>query len=80
MSEWRETRLGDVAEVAVGPPFKSAGFIDDEADGIRLLRGINVAVGGLRWSATKYWPRSRAADFSEFELQRGDVIVAMDRP
>ncbi len=79
VSEWREVALGEIAEIAVGPAFKSAEFTDDGAD-VRLLRGVNVGVGAISWSATKYWPSDRAADLERYRVRVGDVILAMDRP
>jgi type I restriction enzyme S subunit len=79
VSEWREVALGEVAEIAVGPAFKSAEFTENTSD-VRLLRGVNVGVGEISWSATKYWPSDRAADFARYRVEVGDVILAMDRP
>ena len=43
-------RLGRQVELTVGFPFKSEGF--RIANGVRLLRGVNVAPGRLRWEAS----------------------------
>lgn len=79
MRSWRFGDLGDLAEVTVGPAFKSNYFTDDPLD-IRLLRGANVGVGALKWGATMRWPRSDVSDYERFFLAPGDAIVAMDRP
>jgi len=34
----------------------------------------------LRWDNAKRWPASEAADYSQFALEVGDIILAMDRP
>jgi type I restriction enzyme, S subunit len=72
-------RLGDHVELITGNPFKSAGYAGSR-DGIRLLRGDNVAQGRIRWDNAKYWPASDAATYARYQLQAGDVILAMDRP
>ena len=36
--------------------------------------------GILRWDGAKYWPKTECADYSQFQLREGDVILAMDRP
>ncbi|WP_455232600.1 restriction endonuclease subunit S [Geopseudomonas aromaticivorans] len=74
-------RLGDVTEMLVGFAFKSAGFLDADAEGVRLLRGDNVQQGYLRWGdKTKKWPAADYDDLGRYQLAEGDVILAMDRP
>ncbi|KIN88825.1 restriction endonuclease subunit S [Thauera sp. SWB20] len=75
------TRLGDVADMLVGFAFKSAGFLDADADGVRLLRGDNVQQGYIRWGdKTKKWPSSECDELGRYQLAENDVILAMDRP
>jgi type I restriction enzyme S subunit len=71
-------RLGDVANIRVGFPFKSAQFTDDPLDAA-LVRGDNIAQGYLNSRDLKRWPLGghRLADY---ELTQGDVVLAMDRP
>lgn len=74
-------RLGDVTEMLVGFAFKSAGFLDADAEGVRLLRGDNVQQGYIRWGdKTKKWPAADYDDLVRYQLAEGDVILAMDRP
>jgi type I restriction enzyme S subunit len=79
MNNWRSVCLGEIAEVTSGPAFKSNAFTESPAD-IRLLRGINVGVGEIKWEASKYWPRKDSDEFDRFRLRTGDVVLAMDRP
>lgn len=72
-------RLGDHVDILTGFPFKSANYTNDPA-GIRLLRGDNVAQGTLRWDGVKRWPTESIGEFKNFLLQRGDTVIAMDRP
>lgn len=78
-SHWDVLRLGKVVGLTVGFPFKSEGFTQSEED-IRLLRGINVAPGQLRWDDVVRWPASDVAKYTEFQLSVGDIILGMDRP
>ncbi len=78
-SHWDVMRLGKVINLTVGFPFKSEGFSHADED-IRLLRGINVAPGQLRWDDAVRWPASDIARFAEFQLSAGDIILGMDRP
>lgn len=72
-------RLGDHVELITGNPFKSSDYIDSP-DGIRLLRGDNVAQGRIRWDNSKYWPSRDIVSYQRYQLHAGDVILAMDRP
>ena len=76
---WDYSPLGTRTELQPGFAFKSQDF---SLDGDRLLRGSNVAVGRLTWpnDKTKYFPRERRGEVSEYVLQQDDIVVAMDRP
>lgn len=73
------TILGDVVDMTFGFAFKSVEFTREE-DGIRLLRGDNVAQGTLRWDDARLFPSERASEFERYLLRKGDVVLAMDRP
>ncbi len=68
-----------LARILPGWAFPSDGFTADASD-IRLVRGINVGVGQLRWGDTVYWPRKRKREVLGFELVEGDILLGMDRP
>jgi len=78
-SEWELVQLGEVTNLLTGFPFKSERYVEDES-APRLLRGDNVAQGVLRWDGAKRWPSDAADGIEPYELQEGDVILAMDRP
>ena len=79
MAEWGTVRLGDVADMLTGYPFKSDQYTSDKS-GIRLIRGDNIVQGSLRWDGVKRWPASQATAFAAYELAPNDVVLAMDRP
>jgi type I restriction enzyme S subunit len=76
---WELVRLGRVVELVTGFPFKSEGFSRDELD-IKLLRGINISPGRLRWEDVVRWPQGDSGRFDGFALQVGDIVLGMDRP
>ena len=76
---WSTVRLGDVADLLTGFPFRSDHYVSDSA-APRLLRGDNVAQGRLRWHGAKRWSAEAAARMEQFWLSEGDVVLAMDRP
>lgn len=78
-TEWPLARLGDVADMVTGFPFSSRGYTG-ASDGVRLLRGDNVVQGRMRWESVKRWPKSETTGLDAYVLQKGDVILAMDRP
>ena len=72
-------RAARFLSVLPGFSFPSECYSDDDTD-VRLLRGVNVGVGRLRWDEVVYWPKSRAAEVSAFGLRSGDIVLGMDRP
>ena len=76
---WDVSRFGRLVNLVVGFPFQSQGFTESR-DGIRLLRGINIAPGELRWHEVVRWPVSDSECLAEYRMQVGDIVVGMDRP
>lgn len=78
---WQQRKLGDIADLLVGFAFKSQHFLDASEDGVRLVRGDNVQQGFLRWGdKAKKWNSAEYEDFRRYQLEKDDVILAMDRP
>ena len=76
---WQETELGNHVDLLTGHPFKSAQFTEN-LDDVRLLRGDNVAQGSLRWDGAKRWDIKEYNLYEKYQLNHGDVILAIDRP
>ncbi|MBS0328121.1 MAG: restriction endonuclease subunit S [Proteobacteria bacterium] len=76
---WDVARLGRHVELVTGFPFKSDGFTQDAED-IRLLRGVNISPGRLRWADVVRWPLSERDKYVAYDLQVGDIVLGMDRP
>ena len=77
--DWTETTLGNEVDLLSGFPFKSAEYTTSEKD-VRLLRGDNIIQGSLRWDDVKSWPASGVGNYERYNLNEGDVVLAMDRP
>ena len=78
-AHWAITKLGHYARVQTGFPFSSALFSLDDTE-IRLLRGVNVGVGSLKWEDTVYWSRSAVDQVSDYLMIEGQIVLGMDRP
>lgn len=78
-AHWKVGKAKFYLSILPGYAFSSAGFSRDEND-VKLLRGINVGVGELRWDEIVYWSRKEADGLDRFELMEGDIVVGMDRP
>lgn len=76
---WTVTKLGRYISILSGFVFPSTGFSMEDED-VRLLRGINVGVGNIRWDEVVYWRRQDGDGLDRFELKEGQIIVGMDRP
>ena len=79
MSEWCQSTLGSVCEIFSGFPFRSEQFSDNPED-VALVKGENIGQGQILWDISKRWPREHFAELNRYELQSGDVVLAMDRP
>ena len=77
--QWQILRFGRVISLTVGFPFKSDSFTQSKRD-MRLLRGINVAPGRLRWDEVVRWSATDLDTYSDYQIEVGDIILGMDRP
>ena len=76
---WKVLQFGRVICLSTGFPFKSEGFTSNPDD-TRLLRGVNVSVGELRWRDVVRWPKADSSAFDNYRLEAGDIVFGMDRP
>ena len=67
-----------IVDLLPGYAFPSSDYVDD---GVRLLRGANIAPGRLRWDSDVVYLATTNRPFSsEYELAEGDIVLGMDRP
>ncbi len=75
---WTAATIGEHADLLTGYAFKSDLYVSS-ADGIKLLRGDNVAQGRIRWRNVMRYPASQSTVLQRYYLQVGDFVIAMDR-
>jgi type I restriction enzyme, S subunit len=75
---WVFGAIGDFIDLTVGPAFESDRFSKGE-QGVRLLRGVNVTQGHVRWGddITERWPQL-TPDLAIYRMEVGDVVIGMD--
>jgi type I restriction enzyme S subunit len=71
--------LTDYCEFLAGFAFKSEQYVPP-SEGVRLLRGINVGIGRFEWSDTAGYKADAVKGLDRYQLEAGDVVIAMDRP
>ena len=70
-------RLGDLAEITTGFPFKSELF-NTSGNGYRLIRGMNVTRRALRWGENTRWWSNVTENLSLYSMVVGDIVLGMD--
>lgn len=76
-TSWAKGIVGMASEMLVGFAFKSSWYVEN---GVTLLRGANIAPGQIDWDDLKSLAPDKAVEYSKYELQRDDIVLAMDRP
>ncbi len=76
---WQDASLENHVDLLTGFPFKSQQFTEEPSD-IPLVKGANVHQAYIDWKEAKRWSASEFSQYKKFQLQSGDVVVAMDRP
>lgn len=72
--------LSRVCQCLPGYSFPSEQMLPTSDGNVRLLRGINVAVGETRWESVAYYGLPYEHSLSAYELRDGDLVIGMDRP
>lgn len=74
---WKWVRFGSIIDMLSGFAFKSEEFTKNGK--YRLLRGINLGVGNVRWDDTEYID-NLTEQKNNFRINNGDVLLGLDRP
>ena len=74
---WEWARLENTADMLSGFAFKSSDFV--QGGKYRLLRGINLGVGEVRWDDTVFI-NNTSDKLLIYQLKKGDVLLGLDRP
>lgn len=77
---WQRTTVGDCADLLTGFAFESHDYAEPRESTVRLLRGDNIVQGSLRWEDARHWTTPYADQLQRYELRKGDIVIAMDRP
>jgi type I restriction enzyme S subunit len=78
-AHWEVAKAKRFLSVVSGFAFPSDKFSHNTED-TRLLRGINIGVGRIRWDETVFWHRQPEDGLSAFALVPGQLVIGMDRP
>jgi len=78
LSGTAEVELRRTAELLPGFTFSSDDFAPS-GDGPRLLRGVNVGIGAIRWYDVVHLQGSDQ-DLGRYVVEAGDIVLGMDRP
>lgn len=78
-AEGQEAKLGYYVDLLPGYAFSSSGFLYAD-EGVRLLRGVNIGPGRIRWDDVVRWPADQLRGLAPYVLEAGDVVIGMDRP
>ncbi len=74
MSEWRECKLGDVADLINGFAFNSTDFSNS---GMPVVKIKNIASGKLVFNDIQYYSHDISSRLKQFILRNGDILIAM---
>lgn len=76
---WPIVQLRDHVTTLTGFPFKSQQFSKNPED-VPLVKGENLHQRYIDWAAARRWPAIDLETYRKYQLQPGDVVLAMDRP
>ena len=76
---WNYIKLKHFIDVLPGFAFQSEAYSSNGND-IKLLRGVNVGPDLVKWSEVVYWSKDKMAGLDKYQLEEGDLVIAMDRP
>ena len=72
---WKVSKLGDVADVLTGFPFKGNEY--SMSEGITVVRGENLSERSFRWDTHKYW-KGLTNRIRMYLLEDNVVVLSMD--
>ncbi|MBB5469392.1 type I restriction enzyme S subunit [Paraburkholderia sp. CI2] len=78
--DWQLVTVGECADLLTGHAFNSQGYVEPSESTVKLLRGDNIGQGSLRWIDAKHWPTPYTEQLQRYEMRKGDIVIAMDRP
>ena len=74
MGEWKETYLGEYADVLNGFAFKSEDF---STKGVPVIKIKNVASGKIKMDDVQFYPHELTDKLNKFLILKGSILIAM---
>tara|TARA_Y100001958_G_scaffold5165_1_gene3207 strand:- start:3914 stop:5215 length:1302 start_codon:yes stop_codon:yes gene_type:complete len=75
---WEYVRIEEHINLFYGNAFKSSDF-NEEGIGTKLLRGVNITVGRLRWNKKiDRYLNLPYEDYAKYGAEEGDLVISMD--
>lgn len=74
--DWEEIHTGEHINLVSGHAFKSTEF--EKNTNFKLLRGINISQGYLRWEPEQTYSWTDATDYKKYIMKIHDVVISMD--
>ena len=75
--DWEQRKLSDILILIGGNAFSSS---DSTTEGIPWLKIANVDKNGIDWSTQSFLPSEYWGEFSNYQLNKGDYVMALTRP
>ena len=77
IDKYEEIPLKKILKVKGGFAFKSGEFSDE---GIPVIKIANVTNKNIDWSEKSFLPKQYLKNYSNFKIEKGDILVGMTRP
>ncbi|MBD9714408.1 restriction endonuclease subunit S [Enterococcus faecium] len=74
---WEQRKLSDILILIGGNAFSSS---DSTTEGIPWLKIANVDKNGIDWSTQSFLPSEYWGEFPNYQLNKGDYVMALTRP
>ncbi|EGO9399825.1 restriction endonuclease subunit S [Enterococcus faecium] len=75
--DWEQRKLSDILILIGGNAFSSS---DSTTEGIPWLKIANVDKNGIDWSTQSFLPSEYWGEFPNYQLNKGDYVMALTRP
>lgn len=75
-NNWKTYKLNEVTKLTTGFAFKSKDY--ENIGTLKVIRGINVTEGKLRWADdSRFWNHSEK-EYSKYLVELDDIVIGMD--
>ncbi|WP_293894415.1 restriction endonuclease subunit S [Flavobacterium sp.] len=75
-NNWKTYKISEVTKLSTGFAFKSKDYENNGT--LKVIRGINVTEGKLRWADdSRFWNHSEK-EYSKYLVELDDIVIGMD--